>query len=70
MTQDLAGNSSEPFDQVGDSMSAPLVDDTEGSPTASILVVDDDKGQRLLMRKVLEHKSRSGKFESRLSGLL
>ena len=56
MTQDFAGNSSEPFDEVGDRMSEPLVDDTEGSPTASILIVDDDRGQRLLMRKVLEHK--------------
>src|SRR5713226_149780 len=46
MAQDLAGNSSAPMDG----------DETGGSPTASILVVDDDHGQRLLMRKVLEHK--------------
>src|SRR5712691_292740 len=46
MAQDLAGNSSAPMDG----------DETGGSPTASILVVDDDPGQRLLMRKVLEHK--------------
>ncbi len=46
MAQDLAGNSSAPMDG----------DETEGNPTASILVVDDDPGQRLLMRKVLEHK--------------
>src|SRR5712691_9494633 len=45
MAQDLAGNSSAPMDG----------DETGGSPTASILVVDDDPGQRLLMRKVLEH---------------
>ncbi len=46
MTQDLAGNSNAPMDG----------DETGGNPTASILVVDDDHGQRLLMRKVLEHK--------------
>ena len=56
MTQDFSGNSSHPSDEIGDSMAEPLVDDTEGSPTASILIVDDDRGQRLLMRKVLEHK--------------
>jgi CheY-like chemotaxis protein len=56
MTQDFSGNSSDPSDEIGDSMAEPLVDDTEGSPTASILIVDDDRGQRLLMRKVLEHK--------------
>jgi CheY-like chemotaxis protein len=56
MAQDLAGNASEPMDGIGDSVLEPLVDETEGSPTASILVVDDDPGQRFLMRKVLEHK--------------
>src|SRR5260370_37605743 len=56
MTQDFSGNSSDPSDGIGDSMQEPLVDDTEGSPTASILIVGDDRGQRLLMRKVLEHK--------------
>jgi DNA-binding response OmpR family regulator len=56
MTQDSSGNSSDPSDKIGDSMAEPLVDDTDGSLKASILVVDDDRGQRLLMRKVLEHK--------------
>ena len=44
------------MDWVGDSVLEPLMDETEGSLTAAILVVDDDPGQRLLMRKVLEHK--------------
>jgi PleD family two-component response regulator len=56
MTQDFAGISSDPSDEIGDSKAEPLVDHTEGSPTASILIVDDDSGQRLLMRKVLENK--------------
>ncbi|MGC2414772.1 MAG: response regulator [Stellaceae bacterium] len=30
--------------------------EAEASPTASILIVDDDPGQRLLMRAALEHK--------------
>src|SRR5882762_11222264 len=34
----------------------PPMDEIERTSTASILVVDDDRGQRLLMRKVLEHK--------------
>src|SRR6267378_4424587 len=46
MAQDLAENSSAPIDG----------DETGGSPAASILVVDDDPSQRLLMGKVLEHK--------------
>jgi DNA-binding response OmpR family regulator len=56
MAQGSAANSSEPMGGAGDSGLESLVDETEGSPTASILVVDDDPGQRLLMRKVLEHK--------------
>jgi CheY-like chemotaxis protein len=56
MTQDLLGNSSNPSHEIGGSMAEPLVDDPEGSLTASILVVDDDRGQRFLMRKVLEDK--------------
>jgi CheY-like chemotaxis protein len=56
MAQDLAGNVGEPIDGVGDSASKPLVHETAASPTASILVVDDDPGQRLLMRTVLEQK--------------
>jgi CheY-like chemotaxis protein len=56
MAQDSAGNATEPMDRAGDSALEPLVDATEGSPSASILVVDDDPAQRLLMRKVLEHK--------------
>src|SRR6266581_8724099 len=54
MAQDL--DSRDPMDGVGDSVLEPLVDEAEGSQTASILIVDDDKGQRLLMRKVLENK--------------
>ena len=54
MAQDL--DSRDPMDGVGDSVLEPLVDEAEGSQTASILVVDDDQGQRLLMRKVLENK--------------
>jgi CheY-like chemotaxis protein len=53
MAQDSAGNSTEP---AGNIVLEPPVDATEGNPTASILVVDDDPAQRLLMRKVLEHK--------------
>lgn len=56
MVQDLAANSGEPIDVVGDGAPRPLADETEGSATASILVVDDDPGQRLLIRKVLEQK--------------
>jgi CheY-like chemotaxis protein len=56
MTQDSSGNSSDPSDEIGDSIAEPLVDDTDGSLKASILIVDDDRGQRLLMRKVLEQK--------------
>jgi DNA-binding response OmpR family regulator len=47
MAQDLAENPGAPMDG----------DEAGGSPTASILVVDDDPSQRLLMRKVLEHES-------------
>jgi DNA-binding response OmpR family regulator len=56
MAQDLAGNSSEPMNGAADSVLEPPADETEGSPTASILVVEDDPSQRLLMRKVLENK--------------
>ena len=55
MAPDPAGNSSEPMDGVG-SVLEPLADEVEGSPTAWILIVDDDPSQRLLMRKVLEQK--------------
>jgi DNA-binding response OmpR family regulator len=44
------------MDGAGDSVLKPLVDATEGSPSASILVVDDDPAQRLLMREMLNHK--------------
>jgi len=54
MAQDL--DSRDPMDGVGDGVLEPLVDEAEESQTASILVVDDDQGQRLLMRKVLENK--------------
>jgi DNA-binding response OmpR family regulator len=55
MAQDAAGNSSN--QTVGDDnvVLAPS-DEMEGGATASILVVDDDPGQRLLMRKALEQK--------------
>jgi CheY-like chemotaxis protein len=43
------------MDGVG-SVLEPLADEAEGSPTAWILIVDDDPSQRLLMRKVLEQK--------------
>jgi DNA-binding response OmpR family regulator len=56
MTQGFSGDSSNPSDEIGASIAEPLVDDTDGSLTASILIVDDDRGQRLLMRKVLEQK--------------
>ena len=58
MAQDLylARDSSAPTDEVGDSVLEPMVDEAEGGPTASILIVDDDPSQRLLMRKVLEQK--------------
>jgi CheY-like chemotaxis protein len=56
MAQAFSEDSSEPMDGVGASAFGPAADRTEGSPAPSILVVDDDQGQRLLMRKVLEHK--------------
>jgi CheY-like chemotaxis protein len=56
MAQDLAGDSTERMGEADDSVREPLGDKAEGNPTASILVVDDDPSQRLLMRKVLEQK--------------
>lgn len=56
MVQDLAANSGEPIDGVGEGAPGPLADETAGRATASILVVDDDPGQRFLMRKALEQK--------------
>src|SRR5436190_11251066 len=56
MAQGLSGNLGEPLDEVRDSAFEPLVDEADGSPAALILIVDDDQGQRLLMRKVLENK--------------
>jgi CheY-like chemotaxis protein len=56
MAQELEVESGEPMGEVEDSMSEPSGDKAEANPTASILVVDDDPSQRLLMRKVLEGK--------------
>jgi CheY-like chemotaxis protein len=56
MTQHLGGSAGAPMGGVGGSMLKSLVDETEGSPTASLLVVDDDPAQRLLMREMLKHK--------------
>jgi CheY-like chemotaxis protein len=56
MAQDFAGNSSTPMDDARQGALELPTDEAEASPTASILIVDDDPGQRLLMRTALEGK--------------
>jgi CheY-like chemotaxis protein len=56
MEQDFAGNSGTPRDDAPHSALELPTDEADASPTASILIVDDDPGQRLLMRTALENK--------------
>ena len=56
MAQDLAGNSNTPMDDASHGALEPPMGEAEAGPTASILVVDDDPGQRFLMRTALEQK--------------
>lgn len=44
------------MDDARDRAVEPPMDQAEASPTATILIVDDDQGQRLLVRTALEHK--------------
>jgi CheY-like chemotaxis protein len=54
MAQHLAENSSTPMDDARHSALEPPMDEAEASPIATILIVDDDPGERLLMRTALE----------------
>jgi DNA-binding response OmpR family regulator len=55
MEQDLAGIEASQWAQICDRVAEPLASEAQPHP-ALILIVEDDASQRLLMRKVLEHK--------------
>ena len=55
MAQHLATHGSMPIDEARLAALAPPTNEGNASETASILIVDDDPGQRLLMRTALEH---------------
>jgi CheY-like chemotaxis protein len=56
MEQDFTGNSGTPTDDTPHGALELPTQEAEASPKASILIVDDDPGQRLLMRTALEPK--------------